>query len=551
MFDHLFENRNRTVTNLLKLSDCLGRSLRENVELFAIDSEKEEVAFLTESGKVVVGNYVIDEGITLDNIRVQDVEMFSDNKVFDSFVNEKVTSFLSKINSDEFTSAEGSFSDILTLWENRLKFDNVKKKLEEKVAVFSESQSIIETDEFQRFVEVLPQFLEFLGEKKEEIVKFKEIENSIKLSNSVSKAFNFPKLELDSLHESSYSISKGINESIYELLCKQELVKKELLESKRSFDSIWATNPLIKGLATLIFESEEEKVVESLVEAVVEIPFLALATKKQLFECIDNALGLSEYSVSNAKDIKAYASRLFEMKKPMKVMVLNLLNEKYGINVQNLKGATTFNSLATTQIVIFESLARLAPKNSVVKDALTEMGKMLKNKNGVEVIDVNDLLQECLSSCDYDTFISDFTLVEGVEFESILDDDVTAASLLAEASRTLKEKKDKDKEDEKDTDDQGAEDETSSKKEIEDKEKEPGCDGDYEDDSSSDKINKKKKKSDKKKDMKEEEASDEDAPDEDPEDKPLTQDEFLEGLKDLDSLVDTLSPDKDADKEKE
>ena len=31
MFDHLFENRNTTVTNLIKLGDCLGRSLRENV----------------------------------------------------------------------------------------------------------------------------------------------------------------------------------------------------------------------------------------------------------------------------------------------------------------------------------------------------------------------------------------------------------------------------------------------------------------------------------------------------------------------------------------
>ena len=35
MFDHLFENRNSTVTNLLKLGDCLARSLRENIELFS------------------------------------------------------------------------------------------------------------------------------------------------------------------------------------------------------------------------------------------------------------------------------------------------------------------------------------------------------------------------------------------------------------------------------------------------------------------------------------------------------------------------------------
>jgi len=49
MFNYLFENRNSTVTHLLKLGDCLGRSLRENVELFSIDGEKKEVAFLTEA----------------------------------------------------------------------------------------------------------------------------------------------------------------------------------------------------------------------------------------------------------------------------------------------------------------------------------------------------------------------------------------------------------------------------------------------------------------------------------------------------------------------
>ena len=43
MFDHLFENRNSTVTNLLKLADCLGRSLRENIELFSIDSEAKKL----------------------------------------------------------------------------------------------------------------------------------------------------------------------------------------------------------------------------------------------------------------------------------------------------------------------------------------------------------------------------------------------------------------------------------------------------------------------------------------------------------------------------
>ena len=68
MFDHLFENRNTTVTNLLKLGDCLGRSLRENLEIFSIDNEKRYIAYLTESGKVLSGEYVFGPDIHLKNI---------------------------------------------------------------------------------------------------------------------------------------------------------------------------------------------------------------------------------------------------------------------------------------------------------------------------------------------------------------------------------------------------------------------------------------------------------------------------------------------------
>ena len=39
MFSNLFEERDKTITHLVKLGDCIGRSLRENVSLFSIDSE--------------------------------------------------------------------------------------------------------------------------------------------------------------------------------------------------------------------------------------------------------------------------------------------------------------------------------------------------------------------------------------------------------------------------------------------------------------------------------------------------------------------------------
>jgi len=441
MFDHLFENRNSTVTHLLKLGDCLGRSLRENVELFSIDGEKKVVAFLTESGKVITGVYIVDEDIALDNLKVKEVDIFTDNEVFDTYVNDRVSTFVGNINSTNYGSAEDSFTDILSLWESRLKFENVKKRLTEKSEVFTESQEIVNTPEFQRFLEVMPQFTSFLKEERENILQVKEIENAVKLSNSVSKAFNFPKISYETLEEDgTYKISQGINKNIYELICKQELVTKELLESKKNFDEVWATNSQIRNLAGLIFDGNDEDTLEALVEAVIDVPYLALATKKQLYKSMDNALGLTEYTSLSEKKIKEFASKIFEMKKPLKKTIISLLNEKYGISILNLKETASFKSLASTQVVIFESLYRVAPKGSVVKETLGNLARLLKNKNGVEVIDVNDLLQECFNVCDYTSYCENYSLVENLSFDTILGREYTAKELLEKAKSSGQEK---------------------------------------------------------------------------------------------------------------
>ena len=439
MFDHLFENRNTTITNLLKLGDCLGRSLRENIEIFSIDSEKKSVAYLTESGKVLSGKYNLDS------------DLFTDNDTFNTYVNESVSDFVGELNSNKYADAQDSFSNILSLWENRLKFESVKKKLIEKSLVFSENQTILATEEFQRLLEITPQFVDFLQENKEEITQVQEIENAIKLSNSVSKAFNFPRLSYSTLEEQkTYKISKGLNKSVYELICNQELVKKELLESKKSFEDVWATNGKIRTLASLIYSDSEDTILEALVDAVVDIPYLALTTKKQLLESLGNAFSIGDTAAISTKDLKTFVSQIFEMKKPLKDMVITLLNEKYGINVQNLKETATFEGLANTQVVIFESLTRLAPKGSLIRNTLSDFGKVLRGKNGVEVIDVNELLQECFDACDYDEFCTDFFLIEEFSFERLLDETVNIPELLEDTKQKLlldkKKKKKKKKE---------------------------------------------------------------------------------------------------------
>ena len=330
MFDHLFENRNTTITNLLKLGDCLGRTLRENIELFSIDSETKNVAYLSESGRVISGSYDLNENLSLNQITVQDSEIFSDNDIFDSYVDSKVSRFVGNLGENNFSEADNSFSEILSLWENRLKFENVKKRLDEKSCVFSDSQTIVTTKEFQHFLEIMPQITDFLEEEKEKVQQVQEIENAIKLSNSVSKAFNFPRLSYDDLKEAgSYSVAKGVNKSVYELICKQELVKKELLESKKNFEDVGATNPKIRAIAALIFEDSDEKVLETLVEAVIEVPYLALTTKRQLSESLTNAFSLTDHTAISTKDIKTFVGKIYEMKKPLKQTVINLLNEKF------------------------------------------------------------------------------------------------------------------------------------------------------------------------------------------------------------------------------
>ena len=50
--------------------------------------------------------------------------------------------------------------------------------------------------------------------------------------------------------------------------------------------------------------------------------------------------------------LTSFASIIFEMKKPVKNLLIKTINEKYGINVQNLKEVASFRGLVETQIVI-------------------------------------------------------------------------------------------------------------------------------------------------------------------------------------------------------
>ena len=407
MFSNLFEERDKTITHLVKLGDCIGRSLRENVSLFSIDSSNSQVSYITNSGKVISGKYTIGEDISIDRIKVQDTSVFQDGEEFDNFVNSKIHSFVESVHYGEYASADSSFEDILSLWENRLKLSSIQNRLMEQSNKLANIERIIESSEFQKLLEVTPQLEQFLKENLEKIISVPEIRNGVNLSNAVSNAFNFPHLTLEELEEKrSYTLKNGINESIYEMICRQELVKRELLESKKSFDTVWADNASIRKLASMIFESDEA-VVGALSEALKEVPYLSLASKRSLFNTFTNCLANADGIGVSEKDIQNYASKIFEFKKEVKEVFIETINEKYGVNIQNLQDPASFKSLANTQVVIFEALSRLAPKGSVLKEVLSEMAYCLKSKSGVECIDVNDFLMEMFMSVGYDCVLEE------------------------------------------------------------------------------------------------------------------------------------------------
>lgn len=407
MFANIFEERNKTITHLVKLGDCIGRSLRENVSLFSIDSNTSEVAYLTKSGKVISGKYSLNENVSLNDIKVQDSSIFKDENKFDSFVNDKIHSFVESIHYGEYASADTSFQDVLSLWENRLKISTVQKKIMEQSNKLSKIEAILDSSEFNNLVEITPQLQKFLKENIEKIISVPEIRNAVNLSNTVSNAFDLPRLTVEDLQkEKTYVLKGGVTPSIYEMICRQELVKKELVESKKNFDTIWANNTHIRKLASLVFESNDV-VVETLSEALREVPYLALASKKTLFNTFTNCLAQTDGIGVSEKDIQEYASKIFEFKKEVKDMFINTINEKYGVDIQNLQEPASFKSLANTQVVIFEALSRLSPRNSVLKNTLSEMAEFLKGKSGIECIDVNDYLMNVFVEAGYDTIIEE------------------------------------------------------------------------------------------------------------------------------------------------
>jgi hypothetical protein len=419
MLTNLIENRGKEFSNLIKIGDYLARTLRENVEMFGV--ENGVVTYLTESGNVISGEYSFKPVLKLSKIQVEDASVLEDKKIYEESIGKRVTNMLSNLLESDYTEAEGSFDGILSLFEAKMSYERIKNRLQEKVDRFGEQTSIISTKEFGRLYEMKDKLTEFLKDNRES-VDSPGIQNGMKLAALVSTSFDLPRMDVNSLKEAKvFEVSTRGKVDLYEYLCRKELVQKEMLEAKSLFDKLWIDNQQIHELATMIFESDEEAVRHQVAQTITEIPYFALATKKQISEILQNALTLNETQVKN-RDLNSFAGDVYRMKKPVKSFVIETLNEKYGIDIKKLTDVPTFRSLALTEAEILKALASKTPEGSVLERTLLDLAQILPAKDGAETIDLADFLIEMFAQAEYTESLNEASLMDYMDFSRVAED---------------------------------------------------------------------------------------------------------------------------------
>ena len=419
MLTNLIENRGKEFSNLIKIGDYLARTLRENVELFSVEDGK--ATYLTESGSVISGKYNFKPTLKLSKIVVEDAAVLEDRKSFEAVTSKKVTNMLFNLMESDYNKADDSFDNILSMYETQLSYDRIKNRLEEKVQRFGDQGKIVTCKEFQRVNEVRDQLVKFLTEKNL-IKESAGIRNGVKLSTLVSTSFDLPKMTVEQLVENKTFEVKTIGkDSIYEHLCRKELIQKELLEARQSFDKIWVDNASVQDLAAMIYESDEENLRHQVAQVVSDVPYFALSSKKQLNSIIKNSLSMNEINAKN-KDITSFVGKIFEMKKPVKAYVLDILNEKYGIDVRKLDEVPTFKTLLMTEAEILTAIAKHAPSDSLIQTTLVEFANSLATKNGAEAIDLADFINEVFNEAGYTESLNEAKLMDYMDFSKVGDD---------------------------------------------------------------------------------------------------------------------------------
>jgi len=399
----MLEHRNKDLTNLHKGADYLSRSLRENLRVYSVDSIEKSVMFLSEKNTIISCNYEQNKDkLYFTNIVIESVEDYVSPEKMDNNINSTIDSFVVSLRKDQYDKVDVTFDDIISLFEDRAKIESNKEKIETLLDSFRGKTDIVDSESFLKLQEVKPMVVNFLKENSKEVLDNKDILNSVKICNAIHTAFETEKISYELLEESPYfNVPLGGNKHLYETICQQELVRQELIEAKESFSNIWMTNDKIQNLASLIY-STDEVVFESLSEVIKEIPYFAFSSKADINSILTSVYEVNSTDVISKKDIKEFTKKLFEAKKPVKKELVSILDEKYGINIHNLKFVPTFSNLAKTQSVFFEVLSLVNEDGGVLNDVLKEFSRFVSKKGGVDVLAVNDYIYDILESAKID-----------------------------------------------------------------------------------------------------------------------------------------------------
>ena len=553
MLTNLIESRGKEFSNLIKIGDYLARTLRENVELFSV--EDGVATYLTENGSVISGKYAFKPTLKLSKIVVEDAQVLENKKSFEAATDKRVMNVLSNLLEDDYQSAEGSFDKILSMYETKLTYERIKSRLQEKTERFGESTKIVSSDEFQRVNEIKDQLVAFLKENSE-LIKSAGMKTGMKLVSLVSTSFDLPKRTVDQLQEAKeIEVSFVGKTNLYEHLCRKELIQKELLEAKQNFGNIWANCNSVKDLASMVFESDTDSIREQVALTITEAPYLALATKKQIVGLLQNSLSLNEAKVTQ-KELNSFAGKVHEMKKPAKQYVLDVLNEKYGIDVRKLDEIPTFKTLLMNESDIVKQIASHASEGSILQKTLSELANVLNTRNGAEAIDLAVFLEEVFNEAGYGSTLNEASLMDYMDFTKVADDLgkigqvlkmlVPAVEKAAEELEDEAEEEALDKPEEMDSEDPlGTPDELDSNSEV------PVNDADKDAEEAAEKV---------KAEVKDEEAEakddqpDEDQPEEeeegDDEEEEMDQDDLTSLLSKLEDLLSDIKPDEDEEEDK-
>ena len=477
---NLFVSRDKNFARITEAGDYLGRRLRENLVIFDIDDSKSNVTYVTESNHLVSCDYKEVKGrFVLENFLVEDLDKITSDEAIDNRVEGEVQKFMESLVSDRYDKAEVNFDKIIEAFSMRAQIDSSRKKLNKRLDRFNEAYNIFETKSYRKFKEALPLLKKYFEENGDELSQNAKLVEGLRLSKVVGDTYDLPKLEINQLSEEFIVVPTNSKRTLYEMVCDKELVRKELLESKVSFSRMWHSNPHIASLASHIY-STDTVVKASLKEAIGGVPYLALASKVDLTSVMESTFHVSNAGITPQKDIREFINKIYEFKKPFKKLVLEVLNSKYGVNVQSLRFIPSFKGLAEVQAEVLDIIAESCDEG-ILCDVLKEFSTCMSRKGGVQVLDIATTLSEVMTEAKFQVVeinenfsmknLSDYLSNNLGEAQYYGDDDTLSNTDGTQSDETPKkdskdddkDKKKKGEKDEKDDDDKDDDDEGDDK----------------------------------------------------------------------------------------